>query len=71
MNNKAYLVLALFAILATTLGTAFAGLTSISSVMAQEDNATMAGNVTLGSGNMTDTNITNGTGNISGVEDPF
>jgi hypothetical protein len=39
--------------------------------MAQEDNATMVGNLTQGSGNMTDSNMTNGTGNISGVEDPF
>lgn len=70
MNNKA--ILALFAILVTSIGSvALAGLTIISSAMAQEDNATMAGNLTLGSGNMTDSNMTNGTGNISGVEDPF
>lgn len=70
MNNKA--ILALFAILVTSIGSvALAGLTIISSAMAQEDNATMAGNLTLGSGNMTDSNMTNGTGNVSGVEDPF
>jgi hypothetical protein len=31
----------------------------------------LAGNLTMGAANMTDTNMTNGTGNISGVEDPF
>ena len=68
MNNKA---LGMFVILVTTLGAvAFAGLTIISSAMAQEDNATMAGNMTMGAANMTDSNMTNGTGNISGVNDP-
>ena len=68
MKNKA--LLAMFAIL--LIGTvAFAGLTIISSAMAQQDNGTMAGNLTVGAANMTDTNMTNGTGNISGVEDPF
>lgn len=62
----------MFAILVTSIGTvAFAGLTIISSAMAQQDNGTMAGNLTVGVSNMTDTNMTNGTGNISGVEDPF
>jgi hypothetical protein len=70
MKNKAFL--ALFAILVTSIGSvALAGLNIISSAMAQEDNATMVGNLTQGSGNMTDSNMTNGTGNISGVEDPF
>ena len=70
MNNKA--LLAIFAILVTSIGTAaFAGLTTITSVLAQEDNGTMAGNMTVGGNNMTDTNMTNGTGNVSGVEDPF
>lgn len=70
MKNKA--LLAMFAILVTSIGTvAFAGLTIISSAMAQQDNGTMAGNLTVGVANMTDTNMTNGTGNISGVEDPF
>jgi hypothetical protein len=70
MNNK--LLWTMFAVVLTSIGAlAFAGTTIISSVMAQEDNATMAGNMTLGSGNMTGTNMTNGTGNISGVEDPF
>ena len=70
MNNKT--LLAIFAILVTSLGTvAFAGLTPITSVVAQEDNGTMAGNMTVGANNMTDTNMTNGTGNVSGVEDPF
>ncbi|HXV88012.1 MAG TPA: hypothetical protein VD710_02845 [Nitrososphaeraceae archaeon] len=70
MKNKA--LLAMFAILVTSIGTvAFAGLTIISSAMAQQDNETMAGNLTVGAANMTDTNMTNGTGNISGVEDPF
>lgn len=67
MNNKA--LLGMFAILITTLGAvAFAGLTIISSATAQEYNETMTGNLTMG--NMTDTNMTNGTGNISGAEDP-
>jgi hypothetical protein len=70
MNNIA--LLGMFAILITTIGAvAFAGLTIISSAMAQEDNGTMTGNLTMGAANMTDTNMTNGTGNISGVEDPF
>lgn len=69
MNNKA--LLGIFAILITTVGAvAFAGLTIISSAMAQEDNGTMIGNLTMGAANMTDTNMTNGTGNISGAEDP-
>ena len=46
----------------------------INSALAQEtmDNATtMAqGNMTEGAGNMTDSNVT-GSGNISGVNDPF
>jgi hypothetical protein len=63
---------AIFAILITSLGAVgFAGLTMISSVIAQEGNETMTGNMTMGASNMTDTNMTNGTGNISGVEDPF
>jgi hypothetical protein len=70
MNNIA--LLGMFAILITTIGAvAFAGLTIISSAMAQEDNGTMIGNLTMGAANMTDTNMTNGTGNISGVEEPF
>jgi len=70
MNNKA--LLGIFAILVTTVGAvAFAGLTIISSAMAQEDNGTMTGNLTMGAANMTDTNMTNGTGNISGAVDPF
>ena len=70
MNNKA--LLGIFAILVTTLGAvAFAGFTIISSAMAQEDNGTMIGNLTMGATNMTDTNMTNGTGNISGANDPF
>ena len=69
MNNKA--LLGIFAILVTTLGAvAFAGFTIMSSAMAQEDNGTMIGNLTMGATNMTDTNMTNGTGNISGIEDP-
>jgi hypothetical protein len=70
MNNIA--LLGMFAILITTIGAvAFAGLTIISSAMAQEDNGTMTGNLTMGAANMTDTNMTNGTGNISGVDTPF
>jgi hypothetical protein len=70
MNNKTWL--AIFAIFLTSIGTLeLAGLSSISSTEAQEDNGTMAGNLTMGAANMTDTNMTNGTGNISGVEDPF
>jgi len=70
MNNIA--LLGMFAILITTIGAvAFAGLTIISSAMAQEDNGTMTGNLTMGAANMTDTNMTNGTGNISGVGSPF
>ena len=70
MNNKA--LLGMFAILITTLGAvAFSGLTIISSATAQEYNGTMIGNLTMGAANMTDTNMTNGTGNISGAEDPF
>jgi len=69
MNKIA--LLTTFAILAgTSIAVATAGLTVISSAIAQEENATMAGNETLGAENMTDTNMTNGTGNISGVEDP-
>ena len=69
MNNKA--LLGMFAILITTLGAvAFAGLTIVSSAIAQEDNGTLTGNLTMGASNMTDTNMTNGTGNISGAEDP-
>jgi hypothetical protein len=63
---------AIFAIVVISLGAVgFAGLTMISSVLAQEDNETMTGNMTMDAANMTDTNMTNGTGNISGVEDPF
>ena len=70
MNNIA--LLGMFAILITTIGAvAFAGLTIISSAMAQEDNGTMTGNLTMGAANMTDTNMTNGTGNISGAEEAF
>ena len=62
----------MFAILVTSIGTVtFAGLTIISSATAQQDNGTMAGNMTMGAANMTDTNMTNGTGNVSGVESPF
>ena len=69
MNNKA--LLGIFAILVTTLGAvAFAGLTIISSATAQENNGTFTGNLTMGAANMTDTNMTNGTGNISGSEEP-
>lgn len=46
----------------------------INSALAQEtmDNATTIaqGNMTAGAGNMTDSNVT-GSGNISGVNDPF
>jgi hypothetical protein len=70
MSNKTWL--AIFAIFLTSIGTLeFTGLSIISSAVAQEDNATLAGNLTMGAANMTDTNMTNGTGNISGVEDPF
>jgi hypothetical protein len=69
MNNKA--LLGIFAILVTTLAAvAFAGLTIISSATAQEDNGTLTGNLTMGAANTTDTNMTNGTGNISGIEEP-
>lgn len=70
MSNKTWL--AIFALFLTSIGTLeFAGLSIISSVEAQEDNGTLVGNLTMGATNMTDTNMTNGTGNISGVEDPF
>ncbi|HEX6377707.1 MAG TPA: hypothetical protein VFZ60_01340 [Nitrososphaeraceae archaeon] len=70
MSNKTWL--AIFAIFLTSIGTLeIAGLSIISSAVAQEDNATLVGNLTMGDANMTDTNMTNGTGNISGVEDPF
>ena len=70
MSNKTWL--AIFAIFLTSIGTLeFTGLSIISSVEAQEDNGTLVGNLTMGAANMTDTNMTNGTGNISGVEDPF
>lgn len=70
MSNKTWL--AIFAIFLTSIGALeFAGLSIISSTVAQEDNNTLAGNLTMGAANMTDTNMTNGTGNISGVEDPF
>lgn len=72
--NKIVL-LTTFAILAGTLiALATAGLTVISSAIAQEGNATnatMAGNGTMNAQNMTGTNATEGTGNISGVETPF
>lgn len=69
MNKIAFS--AIFTILVTSLGAVgLTGLT-ISSVIAQEDNETITGNMTMGAANMTDTNMTNGTGNISGVEDPF
>jgi hypothetical protein len=46
----------------------------INSTLAQEtmDNATTTaqGNMTAGAGNMTDSNVT-GSGNISGVDEPF
>jgi len=69
MNNKT--LWTAFAILVTTLGAATLAGLAISSVTAQEDNGTLAGNLTAGAANMTDTNATNGTGNISGAEDPF
>lgn len=70
MSNKTWL--AIFAIFLTSIGTLeIVGLSIISSAVAQEDNATLVGNLTMGDANMTDTNMTNGTGNISGVEDPF
>lgn len=70
MNNRTWL--AIFAIFLTSIGTLeFAGLSITSSAVAQEDNATLAGNLTMGASNLTDTNLTNGTGNISGAEDPF
>ena len=70
MSNKTWL--AIFAIFLTSIGTLeIAGLSIISSAVAQEDNATLTGNLTMGASNMTDTNLTNGTGNISGAEDPF
>ena len=70
MNKRTWL--AIFAIFLTSIGTLeFAGLSITSSAVAQEDNATLAGNLTMGASNMTDTNMTNGTGNISGVKDPF
>lgn len=64
MNKIA--LLAIFAIVVISLGAVGTGLTMISSVLAQEDNGTMTGNMTMGTSNMTDTNMTNGTGNISG-----
>jgi hypothetical protein len=70
MNNKTWL--AIFAIFLTSIGTLeLAGLSITSSAVAQEDNGTLTGNLTMGASNMTDTNMTNGTGNISGAEDPF
>lgn len=70
MINKTWL--AIFAIFLTSIGTVeFAGLSIISSAVAQEDNGTLVGNLTMGDANMTDTNMTNGTGNISGIEEPF
>ena len=70
MSNRTWL--AIFAIFLTSIGTLeFTGLSIISSAVAQEDNGTLAGNLTMGPANMTDTNMTNGTGNISGVKDPF
>ncbi|HKQ21270.1 MAG TPA: hypothetical protein VJS91_04470 [Nitrososphaeraceae archaeon] len=70
MINKIWL--AIFAIFLTSIGTLeFTGFSIISSAVAQVDNGTLAGNLTMGAANMTDTNMTNGTGNISGVEDPF
>jgi hypothetical protein len=70
MNNKTWL--AIFAIFLTSIGTLeFTGLSVTSSAVAQENNGTLAGNLTIGASNMTDANMTNGTGNISGAEDPF
>jgi hypothetical protein len=69
MNKIA--LLTVFGIFVTSFGAVtLAGMT-ISSVAAQEDNGTMMGNMTMDANNMTDTNMTNATGNISGVEDPF
>ena len=69
MNKIA--LLTVFSIFITCIGAvALAGLT-IDPAAAQEDNGTMVGNMTMGANNMTDTNMTNATGNISGVEDPF
>jgi hypothetical protein len=70
MNNIA--LLTIFIIVGMSVGAAtFAWSINIPSATAQEQNGTMAGNLTTGVNNMTDTNMTNGTGNISGVEDPF
>jgi len=70
MSNKTWL--AMFAIFLTTIATVeFADLSITSSAVAQEDNSTLTGNLTMGASNMTDTNMTNGTGNISGAETPF
>jgi len=70
MNKIA--LLTTFAILAgTSIGVVTAGLTVISSAIAQEENATLAGNQTMYAENMTGTNMTEGIGNISGAEDPF
>jgi hypothetical protein len=69
MNKIA--LLAVFGIFAMSIGAVALAGTIISSAAAQEDNGTMMGNMTMEGANMTDTNMTNATGNISGVEDPF
>lgn len=69
MNKIA--LLTVFSIFIMSMGAVTSAGLTISSAAAQEDNETMVGNMTMGANNMTETNMTNATGNISGVEDPF
>lgn len=62
---KTITILAIIAILAGATTVVAAGSTMVTSVIAQIDNATMAGNMT--GGNMTGGNTTDATGSISGV----
>jgi hypothetical protein len=61
--NK-FTILAIFAILAGATTFATIGSTAVTTVLAQADNATMAGNMT--GGNMTAGNMTEASGTVSG-----
>jgi hypothetical protein len=70
LMNKLSLMTTFTILAVTSIALATAGLTMMSSAIAQEENATLAGNETMYAENMIGTNTTEGTGNISGVEDP-
>ncbi|MGB8766654.1 MAG: hypothetical protein WCC79_04965 [Nitrososphaeraceae archaeon] len=72
--NRNLVLTCLVVVVGISLLIAGSGSELINSALAQEtmDNATTMdqGNMTAGAGNMTDSNVT-GSGNISGVNDPF